>query len=111
MAKLVVVCKTSETEAHKIAAMLVSHRSNPVIFDRTDILRGYPDPVERIRVFVPAEEYDAAARILAESDCRNEVKAAPALKRANGVFLLIMILLTLLALIAALAVIARRWAP
>ena len=40
MARLVVVCTTSETEARKIAAMLVSHRLNPVICDRTDILRN-----------------------------------------------------------------------
>ncbi len=100
MAKLV-VCKTSEVEAHKIAAMLVSHRLNPVIFDRTDILRGYPDPVERIRVFVPAEEYDAAIRILAEIDHRNDIRTAPVVKRANAVYLLIMILLTFLVLIAA----------
>ena len=35
MAKLVVVGKKSDTEAHTIAVMLVSQRVDSVIFDRT----------------------------------------------------------------------------
>jgi hypothetical protein len=113
MAKLVVVCKTSEDEAHKIAARLVSHRLNPVIFDSTSagILQRYPDPVERIRVFVPAEEYDQAMRILAEIERDSEARAAPVVNRANGVFLLIVIALTFLVLVVVLMAVRGRPVP
>jgi len=111
VAKLVVVYNTVESEAHKVAAILVGHGLNPVVFDRSSTFPDNLDYLRTFRVFVPAEEYDEAARILAEIDHRNDAKAIPVMKRANGVLLLIMILATVLVLVAALVVVTDTLSP
>jgi len=102
VAELVVVYKAIAPEAQKIAALLQRRHLHPVFMDEFEATGGYRSHDRAIQIGVPATERDMAVAILAEAEQQSEAKVAPTVRRIQGVFLLVGLMVAVVILIGVL---------
>ncbi len=102
MAELVVVYRAIAPEAQKIVALLQRRHLHPLIMDELEATGGYRSHDRVVRIGVPATERDMALGILAEADRQGEAKVGPTVRRIQGVFVLLGLVLAVVILIAVL---------
>lgn len=102
MAELVVVYRAIAPEAQKAAALLQRRHLHPVVMDEFEAAGGYRPHDRVIRIGVPATERDIALGILAEAEQRSEVKVAPTVRRIQGAFVVVGLVVAVVILVAVL---------
>jgi lysylphosphatidylglycerol synthetase-like protein (DUF2156 family) len=99
MAELVTVYRTLASDVSRVVGYLRSRNLNPVVLDDTAAVGAYRSQAREIRIAVPQTERDTACAVLAELEKQGQARLSPAVKVANRVVLLVIVVLAFVGLV------------
>jgi hypothetical protein len=100
MAELVTVYRSQPENVGRVVQFLRSHNLNPTVVEDPGQMTAYRAHSHEVCIAVPASERDTALGVLAEMEKCDESRLAPQIKVANGIVLLLVLILGLVAIVA-----------
>jgi hypothetical protein len=100
MATVVTVYRVQPEHVDRVVRRLRSRNLDPTVVDDPGAMTLYRGQSHDVRIAVPVAQKDLALDVLTEIEKGDETRLAPHIKVANGVVLLLIVILGLVAIVA-----------